>query len=80
MSLKELIIGRIYVSKIDGFVFRIFKLGGGGNYSGRGCTKETATPYNYLKPEDMREATLKQVNTFLEEEMKNGMAQTINRT
>lgn len=74
-----MIIGRIYVTKRDGRTYRIFKAGGAGNYSGRGCTKETAIPYNYLKDGDVHEATLEQVNSFLENEMKNGMAQTINK-
>jgi hypothetical protein len=70
-------IGRIYKTKREGHLYRIFQEG---RYArGRGCTKSTATPNNYLKEEDMFPATIDEINTFLEEEMRSGMAQTINK-
>ena len=75
----ELVIGRIYKYKNSGKLYRIFRAGGAGWYSGRGCTKQTATPYNYFKAFDFYDATLEEVNDFLEQEMLNGMAQKTNQ-
>lgn len=75
----ELVIGRIYKSKTSNKLFRIFKSGGSKWFSGRGCTPKTAIPQNYITAEDYTEPTIDEINFFLEEEMKNGMAQTINR-
>ena len=75
----ELIIGQIYVSKLYGFSYRIFRSGGAGFYSGRGCTKETAIPSNHIRRADVRDATLEEVNKFLVLEMQNGMAQKTNQ-
>lgn len=75
----ELVIGRIYKSKTSGELYRIFKAGGGKWYSGRGCTKQTAVPYNFLHSGDFLDATLDEVNSFLEQEMVNGMAQKTNK-
>lgn len=75
--MDRLIIGRIY--KFYGTtLYRIFKCGRSGYYSGRGFTKQTAIPNNYLSPRDALLPTTDEVNYFLEQEMKNGMAQTIN--
>lgn len=73
----SLIIGRIYAWKSNDELVRIFS-GGGRYYSGRGCTLRTAVPYNHIRPEDVYEPNIKQINSFLEQEMENGMTQTTN--
>ena len=74
----SLVIGRIYIMKTTEHAYRIFRAGGSGWYSGRGSTPQTAVPYNYLKRDYVRDATLQEVNEFLEEEMLSGMAQKTN--
>lgn len=76
--MNELVIGRIYRFK-DGRLFRIFRKMGLRYYAGRGCTTLTATPCNFLEARDAQLPSLWEINRFLEEEMANGMAQTINR-
>lgn len=75
--MKELVVGRIYVW--NDRLIRIFKYGGAGWYSGRGSTKQTAIPHNYIRAEECTIPTFAQINTFLEQEMANRMAQTINK-
>jgi hypothetical protein len=75
--MDKLILGRIY--NFNGRLYRLFRSGGAGYYSGRGCVKSTAVPNNYLSVKDAKEATLEEVNAFLEEELINGMIQTWNK-
>lgn len=76
--MDTLVIGRIY--KFYGStLYRVFKHGGSGYSSGRGCTKQTAIPNNYLSPSDAVLPTTDELSCFLESEMENGMAQTINK-
>lgn len=71
-------IGRIYKTN-KGALVRIFRSGGGGYYSGRGCTKKTATPYNHYREDELEPASLFEINDFLELELAYGMVQTWNK-
>jgi hypothetical protein len=75
--MTELVVGRIYFWKDR--LIRIFSYGGAGFHSGRGCKNETAIPYNHIRAEDCKYPTFAQINYFLEQEMANGMCQTINK-
>jgi hypothetical protein len=79
----EIVIGRIYRTKHllrqYGTLTRIFKYGGQGYHSGRGCTHFTAIPYNFYRKQDLLEATIEEINYFLEWEMKSGLAQKWNK-
>ena len=75
---KEVKVGLVYRIKGTDRFTRIFRSGGAGHYSGRGCFQEDAIPYNAYRAEELEEATLKEVNDFLELEMESGMAQRQN--
>jgi hypothetical protein len=71
-------VGLVYRIKGTDRFTRIFRSGGGGHFSGRGCTQEDAIPYNAYREHELEPATLKEVNDFLELEMESGMAQKQN--
>lgn len=77
-ALTEVRVGLVYRIKGEERFTRIFRSGGGGHYSGRGCTQDDAIPYNAYRIHELEAATLKEVNDFLELEMQSGMAQKQN--
>jgi hypothetical protein len=70
---RKLTVGHIYETQ-DGELIRLIRGGGGGYFSGRGCTRKSATPYNHYRAQDLIPATFSQVNKFLASEMEQGMA------
>lgn len=77
--MKTLVIGRIYKNKQSKELFRIFRSGGAGYYSGRGYNRMGFIPSNYIRAKDMKNCSIKEINYFLEQEMKNGAARTWNK-
>jgi hypothetical protein len=76
--ISELRVGRLYTRYSDGEVIRIIRGGGAGFWSGRGSTPQTATPDNYIRATDVYPANADETNSFLENEMKNGMTAVMN--
>lgn len=78
MKIEDILIGGVYRTK-SGALTRIFRGNEHSHMSGRGCTPQTAVPYNGYKADDLAQPTLDEVQTFLSSEMKYGMAQSWNK-
>lgn len=75
----NIIIGGVYrIKNGKGELTRIFRYGGAGFYSGRGCTPETAIPHNHFYLNQLEEASVSEIQAFLAKEIEHNMAQTWN--
>jgi hypothetical protein len=75
----KIVIGGIYrIKNGKRELTRIFRYGGAGLYSGRGCTPETAIPSNHFYLNQLEEPTVAEIQEFLAQEIQHNMAQTWN--
>lgn len=75
---RKLTVGLIYEHE-SGDLVRLTRSGGAGWFSGRGCTRGSATPYNYYRAEHLIPADLGQINRFLASEMEAKLAAKTNQ-